>query len=852
MLPQRILQLFILLSLLISPTRLWSASLADSTSLSGNLTSADSSLSNQAAAKDSVKISKSAIKSKVTYTARDSIRLEVENQKVYLYGDAHVTYEDTKLDAEQIILDTKNNFVTAKGIVDSTGKRIGDPKFTDGAQEFSSRGMSYNFETKKGKITDVITKEGDGILHGEQVKRDSSNNFFVRHGKYTTCDLEHPHFYISASKVRVIPNDKIVTGPAYLVIADVPTPLMLPFGFFPNKKGQKSGILIPTYGESQNQGFFLTDGGYYFGISDKVDLALRGDIYSKGTWGAKAISNYAKRYKYNGNVNFSYANQKFGEKYLDDYVNIQNFRVYWTHSQDPKSRPDRRFSASVNAGSSGFGRYQNTSARQYLQNDLNSSITFNKTWIGKPYNFTSSITHNQNTLSKSISIKFPDLNFSVARILPFQNIEEKKGLKWLKTFGFSYVNTFRNQLDTYDSLFFKKGVDMAAQLKNGMRHSIPISTSIKLFKYFNVNPSFTYNENWYLKTIRKSYSYNEQGIGVLKIDTVNKFQTARDYAFGTSLTTTVYGMYQFKGGKIKAIRHVLTPTVGYGYIPGLGKNYYGPWGFNGSKSAYTIYDGSLFGGPITMESSSINFGLTNNLEMKVKSAKDTVTGFKKIGIFDNLSAFSSYNMIADSFKLAPFNLNMRTRLFQNIDLLIGGILDPYRLDSAGTRRKEYIWKEKNSIGRITSGNASISFSLKSKDKVAGKTEETQQNNPGVIPGTVYDDYVDFSIPWSMNVSYNLSYAKPGLTQSVVQTMSFYGDISITDNWKVSINSGFDFSTNKLSYTSLNIHRDLHCWEMHLSLVPLGPRRNYSFELRVKSSVLSDLKIPRRQDWYDLR
>ena len=850
---KRIIKLFILFALLISQTMVFAASSKDSSIASNDSIAKDTTIAlKNVNSKDSVKVSKSALKSKVTYSARDSIRLEIENQKVYLYGDAHVTYEDTKLDAEQIILDTKNNFVTAKGILDSTGKRIGDPKFTDGPQEFSSRGMSYNFETKKGKITDVITKEGDGFLHGEQVKRDSSNNFFVRHGKYTTCELEHPHFYISASKVRVIPNDKIITGPAYLVIADVPTPLMLPFGFFPNKKGQKSGILIPTYGESNSQGFFLTDGGYYFGISDKVDLSVRGDIYSKGSWGAKGQSNYAKRYKHNGNVSLSYANQKFGEKYLEGYSNPQNFRINWTHSQDAKARPDRRFSASVNAGSSGFGKYQNTTTRQYLQNDLSSSITFNKTWTGKPYNFSAAINHNQNTLTKTLSIKFPELNFSVARIIPFQHMEARRGTKWLKTLGFSYNTNLRNQLDTYDSLFFKKGVDMAAQMKNGMHHSIPISTSIKLFKYFNINPSFNYNENWYLQTIRKRYSKNERGVDSLIIDTVKKFQTSRDYTFSTNLTTTVYGMYQLKRGKLKAIRHVLTPTVGYSFSPGLGKYIYGPWGYNGSKSRYTIYDGTLFGGPNTVKSSAINFGLSNNLEMKVKSSKDTVSGFKKIGIFDNLSANSSYNMIADSFKLAPFNLNVRTRILQNVDLNVSSTLDPYRLDSLGERRKEYIWTEKKSVGRIVNSNASISFSLKSKEKSAAKKEPENTNNPGKIPGTLDDDYVDFSIPWTLNVSYNLSYSKPNLKKTITQTLGFYGDLSVTENWKVSINSGFDFNTKKLSYTSLNIHRDLHCWEMHLNVIPLGPRRSYSFELRVKSSTLSDLKIPRKQDWYDLK
>ncbi len=852
MLPERINKLFILLALLISQQVAFSASTIVPDTLRIDTLSEDSTVAaSPIASTDSVAVSKSALKSKVVYSARDSIRLEVENQKVYLYGDAHVTYEDTKLDAELIVLDTKNNFVTAKGIVDSTGKRIGDPKFTDGAQEFSSRGMSYNFETKKGKITDVITREGDGILHGEQVKRDSSNNFFVRHGKYTTCELEHPHFYISASKVRVIPNDKIVTGPAYLVIADVPTPLMLPFGFFPNKKGQKSGILIPTYGESQTQGFFLTDGGYYFGISDKMDLAIRGDIYSKGTWGAKAVSNYSKRYKFNGNVAFSYANQKFGEKYLEDYSEQQNFRITWTHQQDSKARPDRTFNANVNASSSGFGRYQNTTSRQYLQNDLSSSVTFNKLWIGKPYNFTAALRHNQNTLTKAVNIRFPELNFAVTRILPFQNMASRRGTKWLKTFGFSYNANVLNQIDSYDSTLFKKKT--LTQMKNGMRHSIPVSTSIKLFKYFNINPSFNYNENWYLQTVRKNYGYNDTGSWVLKVDTVKKFKTSRDYAFGTSLTTTIYGMYQMKAGPIKAIRHVVTPTLGYGFTPGLGKNIE-LLNESGEKiSTYNIYEGSLFGGPSTNKSSSINFGLANNLEMKVKSRKDTVSGFKKVSIFDILSMNSSYNMIADSFKLAPFNLNARTRLFQNVDLVVGSTLDPYALDSAKSRRiNKYIWTEENSIGRLVNSNAALSFSLKSKERIATKQEPENVNNPGKIPGTLVDDYVDFSVPWSLNVSFNLYYAKALTQKTITQTVSFYGDVSITDNWKVSVNSGYDFNTKQLSYTSLNIHRDLHCWEMHLNVIPFGPRRSYSFELRVKSSVLSDLKLPRRQEWYDLR
>lgn len=849
MLLKRVKKLFILLSLLITQTMAFAASQKDSVLIVPDTLLVDSSKANQTSAKDSVKISKSALSSKVTYSARDSIRLEVENQKVYLYGDAHVTYEDTKLDAERIVLDTKNNFVTATGVEDSTGKRIGNPKFTDGAQEFASRGMSYNFETKKGKITDVITKEGDGYLHGEQVKRDSSNNFFVRHGKYTTCDLEHPHYYISASRVRVIPDDKIVTGPAYLVVADIPTPLMLPFGFFPNKKGQKSGILMPTYGESVTQGFYLNNGGYYFGISDKMDLAVTGDIFSRGSWGAQALSRYAKRYKYSGNFSLSYANQKFGEKYLNNYENPQNFRVNWIHAQDAKARPDRMFSASVNAGSSGFGKYQNTTTRQYLQNELSSSINFTKSWIGKPYNFSASVNHNQNTLSKTISIKLPELNFSVARILPFQNLTTSKSMKWIKTFGFSYSTNLKNQLDTYDSLFFKKGVDMAAQMKNGMHHSIPISTSIKLFKYFNVNPTFSYNENWYLQTIRKSYSYETK---TLKIDTVKRFESTRDYVFSTNLTTTLYGMYQLKRGPLKAVRHVMNPSIGYSFTPGLGKNIYGPWA-NGKKSSYTIYDGTLYGGANPNKSSAINFGLSNNLEMKVKSKKDTISGFKKISIFDNLSVFSSYNMIADSFKLAPFNLNMRTRLFQNVDLNVGSTLDPYLLKADSSKRiNKYVWTERNSVGRLVSSNASLSFSLKSKEKLATKKEPETTNSPMKIPGIITDDYVDFSVPWSLNVSYNLFYSKPLYKKTITQTLSFYGDISVTENWKVSVNSGFDFNTKKLSYTSLNIHRDLHCWEMHLSLIPLGPRRSYNFELRVKSSTLSDLKIPRKQDWYDLK
>ena len=833
--------------MLISQFNAFSATLSIYTDSSADSISNIDSTSN----KNQIRISKAALKSKVNYIARDSIRFEVAEQKVYMFGEAQVTYEDIKLMADRIVLDTKSNSVKAFGTLDSSGKRIGDPKFYDGDQEFTSHLISYNFETKKGKISDLITKEGEGYLHGEQVKRDSSNNFFVLHGKYTTCDLEHPHFYIAASKVRVIPNDKIVTGPSYLVVADIPTPLMLPFGFFPNRKGQKSGILMPTYGESQSQGFFLADGGYYLGLSDKFDLALRGDIYSRGSWGAKLQSNYSNRYKYSGNISISYANQKFGEKYLEGYSNPKNFRINWTHNQDAKARPDRRFSASVNAGSSGYGRYQNTTARQYLQNELSSSVSFTKSWQGKPYNFSAALNHNQNTQTKAISIKLPEINFNVARILPFQNAYLSPSLKWLKTLGFSYALNARNQIDSYDSLLLKQTT--LAKMKNGISHRIPLSTSIKLFKYLNLNPSITYSENWYLQTIRKNYAYNENGAWVLKTDTLRKFQSSRDYVIGASFTTTVYGMFLFKGGRLKALRHVLTPTIGYGYTPGLNKlnNLYNE---KGEKvSSYSIYEGSLYGGPSSNKSSSINFGISNNIEMKIKSDKDTLTGFKKIGIFDNLSVNSSYNLIADSFHLAPFALNARTRLFQNVDLLVGTTLDPYMIDSAQNRRiDKYIWTQKASIGRITSSNAAISFNLKSKERIGKAKESNPQNNPLSSQGIVLDDYIDFSIPWNLNVSYSLFYAKPINTKKITQTLSFYGDLSITENWKVSVNSGFDFISKKISYTSVSIHRDLHCWEMHLNLVPLGPRRSYNFELRVKSSMLADLKIPRKQDWYDIR
>ncbi|MEQ8908621.1 MAG: putative LPS assembly protein LptD [Vicingaceae bacterium] len=804
-------------------------------------------------------ISKDAIESKVEYTAEDSMRFDMTLEKVYLYGSAQVNYEEIQLNANYIEVDLKNNSVLANGIPDSNGVMQGLPIFKEGPQEYEAGKMVYNFDTEKGKISEVKTQEGDGYIQGKEVKKTGKDVMYIRNGFYTTCNLDDPHFSLATSKLKVIPKDKIVTGPTVLKVGEVPTPLGLPFGFFPNKKGRSSGIIIPTYGDSRALGFFLRDGGFYWGINDNIDAAFTADIYSLGSWGGRVSSRYKKRYGYNGNVNLSYANIQNGYPEFPDFRKSTEFFVRWSHSQDGRARPGGRFSANVNVGTrNNFVNNLNSFTQDYLTNTFQSSISYSNAFPGRPYNLTLSARHNQNTQTGAFNVTLPDASFNVSRQLPFKSLG-KIGNEWwrsiYKNFGLTYSSTATNQLSTIDSLLaLDKVSEISQDFKNGMRHNIPVSTSFKVFKYFNMNPSMNVSDVWTLETYRQRY---DTSLNQVVRDTVTGFERGGTVSFNTALTTKIYGMYQFTKGPVKAIRHVMTPQVSFNYQPEVTSGERTYLDAEGEEQEYNIFNGTVYGSPARQKRGRIGLNLLNNLEMKVKSKSDS-TGLKKVSIFDNLGFSTNYDMNADSLNWSPISMNGRTRIGQFLTFQFNGSFDPYGIDTSGAfnKRVNDSWnKQTGKFVRLTSGTVALNFRLQGGNENKQKNQEKKSDfgtdaeiehinaNP--------DQYIDFTVPWSLNVTYNIRYNKPFYEETITQTMNFSGDLTVTENWKIGFNSGWDFEREDFTYTALNINRDLHCWQLAINWVPYGPRQSYMITLNVKSPVLQDLKLNRRRDFFDV-
>lgn len=824
----------------------------DSTISQVDSTSADSSKS------DTNYISKDAIEAKVDYVAEDSMRIDMSTEKVFLYGEAQVNYEDIQLNADYIELDMKNNTVLANGRPDSSGEMVGMPIFKEGAQEYEAGKMTYNFKTEKGKIMEVRTQEGEGFIKGNEVKKTGKDIMYIRNGYYTTCNHEDPHFSLATSKLKIIPNDKIVTGPTVLKIGDIPTPLGLPFGFFPNKKGRSSGILIPTYGDSRRLGFFLRDGGFYWGVNDNMDVSLTGDVYTLGSWGAKAETRYVTRYKYSGNLNLSYANIRNGYPEFPDFQESNEFFVRWNHSQDAKARPGSRFSANVNAGTrNNFVNNLNSFTQDYLTNTFQSAISYTNSFPGRPFNMTISARHNQNTQNGAFNMSLPDVSLNMTRQYPFKSFG-KIGNEWwrsiYKNLGLSYSGNATNQLQTNDSnLAINRIPELSKDFRSGMRHNIPISTSFKMFKFFNLNPTFNYSDVWAFRTFRRSYDAETNQI---VRDTVNGFERGGSYSLNTAMTTKLYGMYQFRGGPVRAIRHVMTPQVSFNYQPEITTGQRNYIDANGREVEYSIFDGGVYGSPSRRASGRVGLNLLNNLEMKVRSKSDS-SGLKKVTIFENLGFSTNYDLNADSLNWAPISMNGRTRIGQFFTLQFNGTFDTYGLDSAG-RKIDESWKEQSGkLARLTNGSLALNFRLQGGKKKNGKQENKDKESEYGTDAELEhinanpEQYIDFSVPWSLSVSYNIRYNKPSYEEFITQTLNFNGDLTVTDNWKIAFNSGWDFERQDFTYTSVSINRDLHCWQLAINWVPFGPRQSYMVTLNVKASVLQDLKLNRRRDYYDV-
>lgn len=789
--------------------------------------------------------------------ANDSMIYSLDGKKVFLYGDAVVTYQNIELKAQYIEFDMEKKEVFAKGLPDSSGKSIGRPVFKEGDNTYSMEDIYYNFGSKKAKIKGVVTEQDGGFMHGEETKKMPDNCVNISHGKFTTCDQLHPHFYIAITKGKVIPNDKIISGPAYLVIEDVPMPIGIPFGFFPNTRKRANGIILPEYGEEVRRGVYLRGGGYYFGINDNMDMKLTGEIYSFGSWQLNTQSTYKKRYKYSGN--FSIERSKNIDNIIEDTT--FSYRISWMHQQDSKANPNSTFSANVNFQSSNSNKYNARSLNEVHNNTINSSISYSKNFVGTPFRLNTSLTHSQNNQTKIVNVNFPRVAFTMDKIYPFKNESNSSSTRWYEKVGFSLNTSLDNKVTVKEKDLFKK--EVFDKMSNGMKHDIPLGTSFNLFKYIIVSPSVNYNEYWYAKTIRKHWNPADSTV---VIDTIPGFRRAWQYSTSASMSTTLYGMFNFgKNKAVQAIRHKITPTISISYRPDFSDPRYGFYktvqiDTLGRTSKYSIFEKGVYGGPGAGKSGVLSFGLGNNLEMKVRSNKDTINGFKKIKIFESLSFNSGYNLLADSMNLQNINFSGNTRLFEKVGINFSGSFDPYSLNSLKTSRiSQYEFKNNGKLARLVSFNFGIDFSLNSSKKDKNRSNNQQplgdnldpnQGNFGQSMSSNYNQEVDFNVPWNLRVNYAFNYSKPLNTKTISQTLGFGGDLSLTPKWKIGFQSSYDFKSRKLSTTSLNISRDLHCWQMNITIIPIGIYKSYSFQINVKSGMLQDLKWKKRDSYLD--
>ncbi|KAA5821162.1 LPS-assembly protein LptD [Algibacter amylolyticus] len=829
--------------------------------------------------KDSIKPKKDLLENIVKYHAKDYTTFSNKKQKLYLYNEAKIDYGDMNITAGSITIDYNTNTVYAVGITDSIGAYSQKPVFTQGSNVVEPDSIVFNTETQKALIYNSKTEQGEGTVISELTKKENDSVYFVKDAKYTTAsNLEDPEYYIKLRKAKIVPGKKIVTGLANLFIYDVPTPLGLPFGFFPQSETQTSGVIIPTFGEQNTRGYFLQNGGYYFAINDYVDLAVLGDYYTNGSYGLRLENKYKKRYKYSGNIGFRYENLITSERGFSDYAKNTIYNLRWSHSQDSKANPNSRFSASVNLGSSSY--YQQSvnqvNVANFLNNTLSSSVSYSKTFQGEPQvNYSVTATHSQNTNTEEINMTLPTFQGSVGRVYPFASKNgSKKGI--IQNINLQYNIRGENRISTTDSLFFKK--EMFDEAKAGFQHSIPISTNFKLFKYFSASASSSFNEVWTFKTVDKTYDTTDREVVT---ETVNGFDAFRTYNFSTSLGTTIYGMFnrekEGKDVKLKAIRHVIRPSISYNINPAFDK-YYDTYevvsadGLTTSDVDFTRFEESIFGTPNKTFSSSMGISVSNNLEAKVKDRDSTATEDKKITIFNNLNFSTSYNFAGDSLKWSPVRVSGGTQLFKNkMSINFGATLDPYALDNNNTRIDTYNIDNGGSLFRLTNANMNASWSFSSKDgKNKDKDSDLEENRRSGgraddLFGVSQDfsnqqiedkrgekeeessELYNFKIPWSFRVAYAVNYGNSARQNEISShSLMFSGDIELSTKWSVGGSSGYDLKNAGFTYTQLRFERDLLSWRMNFSWVPFSTRSSWNFFIGIKSSILSDLKYEKRR------
>ncbi|MBC7426481.1 MAG: LPS-assembly protein LptD [Bacteroidia bacterium] len=811
---------------------------------------------------DTIRLSASSIDVAIVYSSEDSTIFDLKNQKVYLFGKAKVKYGEMTLEAARMVIDMKTKQLFATGITDSAGYFVDRPHFDDGDLPVDADTMIYNFNTKRGRTYGVRLVEGDGYILCNKVFRDDDKNIYSDRGRYTTCDLDHPHFYLEVRKLKIIPDDKIVFGPANLVIEDVPTPLVLPFGMFPTKKGQKSGIIQPDPGFSSTYGPYVRNMGYYFAISEKFDQVVRADVYFRGSWALHTDSRYAQRYRYRGNFSLSYSNLLPAGLEREDpgfKAGIaKTAQILWSHQQDAKARPNTNFSANVNIQRGKYSQLNSVNPTQIVASNFNSSVTYSKVLYNGKVNITTGLTHSQDVRTGDFDLSLPTLTVGVARITPFVRKVQVGRPKWFENISFSYTLDAENRIHTKDSLFFEgKAFD---KFQNGITHTIPITFgSFKVFRNFiSITPTISYKEYWYNKTMTKVWNSKKQ-----KLDTIinHGFTRGAEYSGGVNATTQIFGTYRFNSKKVNALRHVMTPSIGINYKPDFSEKRFGYYydvqsDSIGKISRLSIFEGGIKGGPSKVQVGSLNFGLNNNLQAKVLKKTDTSAKYENVNIIENLSINGNYNFLGDSFQLSNISVSGFTRLFKIAQLNASANLDPYHTE--GNRRINKLeFGKSGRVGTWRSALLSLAgdvssdmFKPKDSPPPSDVTNDLAKHAELVDLKQNPDNYNDFNRDWSLGVNTSIQYARNNYRTTWTPTLSFHGDLNVTENWKVGYNSGYDFNNKKIAYTQFNITRNLHCWVLDFQWIPDGIRKSFQFSIHVNSAKLAALKVSKKRNWYD--
>lgn len=799
------------------------------------------------------------LEEQIKYFAEDSIVALADQGKAFLYGKARITYGSTTIEAEFIEMDYSKNMVLAYGGKDSLGNPYGRPVFKDGDETMEADKIMYNLETKKGKIFNALTKQGELLVVGSEIKKDSLNNVYFKDMRCLPCQEADARTAFRATKAKAIPDDKIVTGPMFLEIGNVPTPLGLPFGYFPNTKKQANGILMPTFGTSAERGLNLREGGYYLGINDKTDMIIKGDIYANGSWVLNTTNNYNVLYKARGSAYLSYSHFNIGDKDIPStYRQQKAYEIRWMHTQDNKSNPSVRFSANVNfVKNQAYNRFNAINTGQYLTNTFQSNINFTKTY--KLSSLSVNAMHSQNAITKQVDLTFPQLTFNVNRFYPFKRQSAVKQNVFDKI-GISYLMEAKNTLSGKDSTLFRGS--LLDSLNYGIRHVVPINTNFNILKYITATPGINLSSVMYTKSIRKDFYSDyvpsrpegrDSLVHGVRTTTQRGFAGAYDANFSTAFNTKVYFDYLFRKGKVKQVRHLLIPTLTYMYRPDFGEPQYGIWrkvqrDTLGNMQNYSIFEKNIYGGPAPGKQNALTLNLNNVVEAKTKQKSDTGITYKKAVILQGLGINGSYNFAADSFKMSVVGINLRTVLFKYFDITANSNFDPYAYDKvANRRRSSFIYTQDGRLLRFTNANLSVNTSIGSNMLEAlRKTRQPHDMTNGAERGVAQKPAAQETLPWNLRITYNLGLTN--LDDRAVKTshlLNFSGDLMPTKFWKLGISSGFDFNTKRLSYTSVNIYRDLKCWEARIDWVPFGPNKSYNLTLNLKTAMLNDVKIPKR-------